>query len=189
MKVIGRASLYRGRRSVCRKVVLSALLAMGLVGLLPSSGAFAQSETVMKNFPPIVSLWKRGKQVCSSRELAACVDVTLDVMKRISVLQGHTKGAGEKVLLIGTRALMAAGINEARAVVSYQETGADTACILLGNALTHLANASDSFSLLPLRDWRPKVKGAVTQMKRQANSDRKRLARYVGRICPSDRVF
>ncbi len=86
--------------------------------------------------------------------MAACVDVTKDVMGRLELIQRQVKDAGEKELLIGARSLMAAGLNEARAVVAYQESGADTACILLGNVQTHLANADDTFVLLPPKHWR-----------------------------------
>ena len=165
------------------------LLMSGLSGISAPSVASAQSEALRKGFLPIVQLWKRGKTVCASKELPTCVDITKDVMRRLGVLQKNVKHGAEKVLVIGARALMAAGINEARSVVAYQESGADTACILLGNAQINMANADDALSLLPPRSWRANVKKYVSQMRKSANIDRSRLGRIVPRVCPSDRIF
>ncbi len=178
-----------GARRKWLKVLPALLLMSGLSGISAPSVASAQSEALQKGFLPIVQLWKRGKTVCASKELPACVDITKEVMRRIGILQKNLKHGAEKVLVIGARALMAAGINEARAVVAYQVSGADTACILLGNAQINMANADDALSLLPPRSWRANVKKYVSQMRKSANIDRSRLGRIVPRFCPSDRIF
>ena len=178
-----------GARRKWLKALPILLLMSGLSGISAPSVASAQSEALQKGFLPIVQLWKRGKTVCANKELPACVDITKDVMKRLGILQNNLKHGAEKVLVIGARALMAAGINEARAVVAYQVSGADTACILLGNAQINMANADDALSLLPPRNWQANVKRHVSQMKRSSNIDRRRLGRIVPRVCPSNRIF
>ncbi len=171
------------------KALPALLLMSGLSGISVPSVASAQSEALQKGFLPIVQLWKRGKTVCASKELPACVDITKEVMRRLGILQKNLKHVAEKVLVIGARASMAAGINEARSVVAYKESGADTACILLGNAQINIAIADDAFSLLPLKSWRADVKKYVNQMRSISNIDRRRLGRIVPRVCPSDKIF
>ena len=178
-----------GARRNWLKALPALLLMSGLSGISAPSVASAQSEALQKGFLPIVQLWKRGKTVCASKELATCVDITKDVMRRLRVLQKNLKHVAEKVLVIGARASMAAGINEARSVVAYKESGADTACILLGNAQINIAIADDAFSLLPLKSWRADVKKYVNQMRSISNIDRRRLGRIVPRVCPSDKIF
>lgn len=171
------------------KVFLAAVTSIGLLAGATLEEPGAQSEALLRDYPPIFELWGKGKEVCQGENLSLCVDVMRQVNQKIETLRDSTIDIGERVLLIATRALTASGLNVARAVSAVGKGDQDQACILLGNALLHVANASEALEFLPEPTWEEGVKEAVALLQASSAAQRERLRPLVQEACPSGEGF
>lgn len=167
------------------KVILVALTSMGLLagGLL--EGARAQSQPFLREYPAIFQLMQKGKEGCEKGDLALCVDVTRQVSNKIQALRASAGSFGERILLIATRAITAAGFNIARAVAIVDKADKEQTCALLGNALLHIANADEALEGLPVQTWDEEVKRSVRRLQADSASQRRKLRPLVNKVCPS----
>ena len=167
------------------KVFLAVVASIGLLAGAIFEEGRAQSPELLREYPKIFEISQKGKESCEKGELSVCVDMTRQVSQKIEGLRTSAGSFGERLLLIATRALTAAGHNVARGVVAVNKGDKDQACILLGNALLHVANAAEALDFLPLPNWEEEIKRSVRRLQADSTAQRRKLRPLVNKVCPS----
>ncbi len=171
------------------KIFLAAVTSIGLLGGVALNEARAQSAVILDDYPIVFELWELGKEACEAGDLSNCVGATRDVNQSLETLRDSVGAVDERILLIGTRALTATGFNVAMAVSAVNSGNQAQACILLGNALLHAANAAEVLAFLPDPGWEEEVKEAVASLQADAVTQRVRLRPLVNEACPPGETF